>query len=104
MSSHYRKGYAHQQAIKSEAIKRSRTLVLAFEEWEPHYFDRVKLKDIKAHQCRWPYGDPYEGSFRFCGNPVEGKSSYCPGHQRRAVNGTAPKLRFTIRRLNRSTH
>ena len=34
--------------------------------------------------CRWPFGDPREADFRFCGEPVELGKSYCPTHQKLA--------------------
>lgn len=39
----------------------------------------VSLDDLQPHECRYPYGD---GPFLFCGNPVEGESSYCAAHHR----------------------
>jgi GcrA cell cycle regulator len=44
----------------------------------PPVCDPVRLVDIRAHQCRWPLGDPKEEAFRFCGAPAE--RSFCPHH------------------------
>lgn len=46
----------------------------------------VCLVDVKAGQCRWPYGDPRSSEFRFCGAVVRPpttrgrQESFCPHH------------------------
>jgi len=41
---------------------------------------RKQLIELGPHDCRWPYGEPGEADFFFCGGPkVEGRS-YCPLH------------------------
>ena len=37
----------------------------------------LKLLDLTAHDCKWPYG---EWPFVFCGNPKPVEVSYCPYH------------------------
>ena len=58
--------------------------------------DAVRLVDIKTFGCRWPYGDPREDDFRFCGHPATG--SYCAAHHGivyRATPGmSVPPLRM----------
>lgn len=59
---------------------------------------------MMARGCCWPYGDPGESGFRFCGATVADRSargparSYCPEHHRLAVRrpgdpiGPAPTI------------
>jgi GcrA cell cycle regulator len=35
---------------------------------------------LKGGMCRWPFGDPVEEDFHFCGNPSEHSLSYCQEH------------------------
>ena len=40
----------------------------------------VALADLEAHHCRFPFGEPEDEGFGFCGQPtVEGRP-YCRGH------------------------
>jgi hypothetical protein len=61
----------------------TRTCILPFYDEEPHILERIKLKDIKLGECRWPYGDPFDGTFAFCGRPTH-KRGYCLYHFKRA--------------------
>lgn len=47
--------------------------------------DGVKLEDIKHGQCRWPHGEGE--SYRYCGEPVDGKRTYCKHHASIAYEG-----------------
>lgn len=38
------------------------------------------LADLESNQCRFPYGDPQEPGFGFCGCETQMGSSYCPWH------------------------
>ncbi len=40
----------------------------------------IDLIDIVSGQCRFPFGDAREGTFKFCGHPIQDGSSYCAGH------------------------
>ena len=33
-----------------------------------------------AKQCQWPFGDPGDANFHFCGKPVQPDWPYCPEH------------------------
>lgn len=44
---------------------------------------RVAMADVEAGHCRWPFGDPEAGSFRFCG-AERSKGAYCARHAGRA--------------------
>ncbi len=46
------------------------------------------MRQLGAHACKWPIGDPKADSFSFCGRPAEGR--YCGTHARVGVRpGTA---------------
>lgn len=47
------------------------------------------LLQLLGHDCKWGVGDPSSDGFRFCAEPQQAGSSYCPHHHRRAY--TAPK-------------
>ena len=36
--------------------------------------------DLNERSCKWPYGDPGEKDFHFCGKPAYGSSPYCEEH------------------------
>jgi GcrA cell cycle regulator len=46
--------------------------------------DRRTLRELKRNECRWPYGDPRQKDFYFCGKHRMGSSPYCEFHKRRA--------------------
>ncbi len=48
----------------------------------------VSLLDLKRGQCAWPFGDPKEPGFGFCGQACRQGSQYCAGHHRRAFQPT----------------
>ena len=50
--------------------------------------DRKTLRALKRNECRWPYGDPRQKDFYFCGKPRIGSSPYCEFHKRRAFQPT----------------
>lgn len=36
--------------------------------------------DLGAQMCRWPFGDPGDDDFHFCGRQVAPGKPYCPEH------------------------
>ena len=40
---------------------------------------------VRRSECRWPYGDPGERTFRMCGRPVE-RGAFCGAHAARAYS------------------
>jgi len=36
--------------------------------------------DLGPHMCRWPFGDPGDDDFHFCGRQVAPSKPYCPEH------------------------
>jgi len=40
---------------------------------------RVAMADVETVHCRWPFGDPETGTFRFCGERRR-KGAYCATH------------------------
>ncbi len=45
---------------------------------------RPAVADLHALPCQWPFGDPGDEDFHFCGAPVLASRSYCPEHCARA--------------------
>lgn len=43
----------------------------------------VPLADL-GNGCPWPYGDPQDDDFGFCGQEKDGKKAYCAEHNERA--------------------
>lgn len=39
---------------------------------------------VQPSGCQWPFGDPGEPGFRFCGAKRHGHRSYCPEHRAKA--------------------
>lgn len=56
--------------------------------------DRPGLMALKSKDCRWPYGDPRDEDFHFCGHPIMGdtveETPYCEAHARLAYQPTKP--------------
>ena len=53
----------------------------------------VSLFDLRHGDCRWPFGDPGDDDFGFCGQRVEREGSpYCACH-RRIAYVPAPKMK-----------
>lgn len=44
----------------------------------------LRLTQLTEHTCKWPYGDPREPGFGFCGAHALETSSYCETHDERA--------------------
>lgn len=44
------------------------------------------LLDLKSDSCRWPFGDPRDQDFYFCGGKVIGCGPYCGDHAALAFN------------------
>lgn len=41
----------------------------------------ITLAERGPRDCCWPMGEPMQGGVQlFCGQPVRGRSSYCPAH------------------------
>lgn len=45
---------------------------------------RKTLLQLQSHHCRWPYGEPSEPDFFFCGAAALQGHSYCQAHCRQA--------------------
>jgi len=42
---------------------------------------------LKAHHCKWPFGDPKNPAFYFCGRARVDDKPYCAGHCEEAYRG-----------------
>ena len=41
---------------------------------------RISIMELTEATCRWPFGDPQEVDFYFCGNTIEAGEVYCLEH------------------------
>lgn len=46
-----------------------------------------RLEELVAHSCRWPFGNPGEPNFGFCGHQVAPSRPYCHDHCRKSYQG-----------------
>lgn len=53
------------------------TLALTSNDLGPDPAHAKSIIDVAPRQCRWPYGEPSEEAFRFCGIPTRDGVSYC---------------------------
>jgi GcrA cell cycle regulator len=42
------------------------------------------LLDLRVGMCKWPFGDPRDPGFHFCGGQCNEEKPYCPEHHARA--------------------
>jgi GcrA cell cycle regulator len=56
--------------------------------------ERKTIASLAACDCRWPFGDPVDPDFHFCGKPTKDGSSYCDFHVRRAFQPARPRTIF----------
>ena len=52
---------------------------------------RCTLLELRDHHCRWPYGDPRDPDFFFCGADVVDGLVYCAKHARMSYARFAPE-------------
>ena len=66
--------------IKKSLAKRNPKKEIAS---RPKNMPLVPLADL-GNGCPWPYGDPQDDDFGFCGQEKDGKTCYCAEHNKRA--------------------
>jgi GcrA cell cycle regulator len=44
----------------------------------------VTTATLTHHTCRWPFGDPTEPDFHYCGKSPQSGSPYCESHDRQS--------------------
>jgi GcrA cell cycle regulator len=52
---------------------------------------RKTVKTLLPGDCRWPFGDPLEREFHFCGKQKADGNPYCEFHMRRAFQAARPR-------------
>ena len=57
----------------------------------------VLLRDLPACACRWPFGDPHDARFHWCGKPTN-EGSYCEEHRVEACNPEqhVPRIKVAV--------
>ena len=63
-------GKAHRIGLKARRASPRRT--------------RAQLVKLNGRSCQWPFGDPGQPEFHFCGKQALSGKSYCPEHYARA--------------------
>jgi GcrA cell cycle regulator len=53
--------------------------------------NRKTMASLQTSDCRWPFGDPVELDFHFCGKSKVGDGPYCDFHMRRAFQAARPR-------------
>ncbi len=49
----------------------------------------IKLTDLESHMCRWPFGDPRDENFGFCGASKMSGVPYCEEHTKVAYQAAS---------------
>lgn len=55
----------------------------------------VALIDLSERMCKWPYGDPQDDDFTFCGRAIRPGTPYCPDHAAQAYQ-TSTRSRTAV--------
>lgn len=55
--------------------------------------ERKTLQMLTENCCRWPFGDPQDADFHFCGKQKVTGLPYCEFHARRAFQPAVPRSR-----------
>ncbi|MCK5446371.1 MAG: global cell cycle regulator GcrA-like protein [Rhodospirillaceae bacterium] len=71
-------GPSRRKRAPKKAIKIKKEIIL-----RPKDIPLVPLIDL-GNGCPWPYGDPQDDDFGFCGQQKDGKKAYCAEHNERA--------------------
>lgn len=56
--------------------------------------ERKTVETLATNDCRWPFGDPMQPEFHFCGKHKVDGSPYCEFHMRRAFQTGRPRTAF----------
>jgi GcrA cell cycle regulator len=58
--------------------------------------ERVTIMELREAMCRWPFGDPSQAEFRFCGAHSPVGTPYCTHHSRIAYQPSVDRRRVKI--------
>lgn len=78
-------------APKSKVIVMSVVAMRQETQKKPFVKGEVRLEDLQSMSCRWPFGDPRDANFGFCGVDRVGCGPYCAEHTLKAFNPSAKK-------------
>jgi hypothetical protein len=53
--------------------------------------EQKSVDTLMADDCRWPFGDPLQEGFHFCGKLKADGKPYCDFHMRRAFQAARPR-------------
>ena len=66
--------------VKNNPLVREATEPRKFVKETPPVGGGVALIDLSERMCKWPFGDPREDDFTFCGRTIRPGTPYCPDH------------------------
>jgi len=53
--------------------------------------DGISIMELTDRVCKWPFGDPRDQEFHFCGSPSQVGKPYCPDHASMAYQTSSRK-------------
>lgn len=56
--------------------------------------ERKTVSTLLSEDCRWPFGDPLDRDFHFCGKRTQDGKTYCEFHMNRAFQTARPRAVF----------
>jgi GcrA cell cycle regulator len=62
----------------------------------------INIFNVKSNQCEYPYGDPGQSDFHYCGHPVKSGSHYCDPHHARCYVANSAKVKISHRGYKRN--
>ncbi len=79
-----KKPAAHSAPVREKIAAPVMTRAAVNTDIPPARGNGVKMVDLKDRMCRWPFGDPRDANFHFCGGPGVPGLPYCPEHAKMA--------------------
>jgi len=53
--------------------------------------ERKTVGTLAPNDCRWPFGDPTQADFYFCGKKTKDGCTYCEPHRQIAFQSSKPR-------------
>lgn len=77
-----------------KAYRRTKKMPLSFSDLTSEQQAKAvpSVYALKANHCRWPYGNPGDADFCFCGEEPEVGKPYCSGHCEVAFKERVPSI------------
>lgn len=74
------------QTIETKIVKKETksTFTPVAKVVQKDFKENISLIDLESQSCRWPFGDPKDEGFHFCGKKIIPGQTYCPEHNEKA--------------------